>query len=319
MTDSSTADTNTPSSWFSAFSAFSSFSLCCAPLAPCLGRKPRRSKFTPLTTSSISWPVGRTSDQDLLIDQDEKPSQPVVRDQPALQGRPVVGEMGKFPRKSFASSRTVSTMKKRFGSDGSATRPQISAPSNFRHVESGSFQFPPSEPTPLQLRQDRLAQPSSFRPLELSYRPSKHMSPILPWFEFPDLVPPPPPAHLQERLHDDHQLIHQSSSSTPFHLPRKVVAEAPSLTTSENGRPATPARPQARPRAHTSPELEAIKARVAGAMIEVERLQKQIDDVVERQSIYTCSRPSTSLSMARTMPGTHSQYPHRTMVPWTKT
>lgn len=139
--------------------------------------------------------------------------------------------------------------------------------------------------------------------------PNNHMSPILPCFEFSDLVAPPPPAQLNEKLDGDHQLIRQrSNSSTPFHLPRKVASDT-SSTTPDDEPPAIPVKSQNRPRAHTSPELDAIKARVAGAMIEVERLQKQIDDVVERQSVYACSRPSTSHSMARTIPSEHSKYP----------
>lgn len=49
--------------------------------------------------------------------------------------------------------------------------------------------------------------------------------------------------------------------------------------------------------------MEAIKERVAYAMNEVEELQKKINDIIERQSLYTASRPSTAHSMARTVPG----------------
>ncbi|ROT40587.1 hypothetical protein SODALDRAFT_321904 [Sodiomyces alkalinus F11] len=42
-----------------------------------------------------------------------------------------------------------------------------------------------------------------------------------------------------------------------------------------------------------------MKERIAGAMIEVENLQKEIDSIMERQTVYTASsRPSTAYSMA---------------------
>src|SRR5690606_14120883 len=161
----------------------------CAPLASCLGRGSRRSKFTSLTAphTPISWPVGRTSDQDSLIEKEEKPLRSVVHQQPAPQGRPAAGtepdsfdaeEMDRPPRKSGASNRTMSTLKKRFRSDGSVRRPRISGPSDFRHLETGSFQFPPAEPPVVaRPRQNRPARPSSFRPLELSiYMPNNQMS-----------------------------------------------------------------------------------------------------------------------------------------------
>jgi hypothetical protein len=49
--------------------------------------------------------------------------------------------------------------------------------------------------------------------------------------------------------------------------------------------------------------METIKERVASAMNEVEQLQRKINDIIERQSLYTASRPSTAHSMARTIPG----------------
>lgn len=288
------------------------FANLCVPLTACFGR--RRSKST-FTSASISWPVGRTSDQDLLIAKgDEKEDRPYVREEPMLHHR-LVGMRSESPqsvkekpsRKSFASGRTMNTIKKRFRSDGSAQRPRISGPSDFRHVESGSFQFPPDEPPMPQPRERRPARRSSFRPLELSiYMPNKHMSPILPHFEFPS-VALPEPAQLHERLDDEYQLLRgRSNSSTPFHLPRRPGTSHSPSSGLDGTVPAIPARSQARARAHTSPEMEYIKARVAGAMNEVDRLQAQIDDVIERQSLYVSSRPSTAYSMAFTMPGNYS-------------
>lgn len=308
--DNAVAVATSSPSWISA-----SLTNICAPLLSCVNWKPRRSKSTSLT--SISWPIGRESDQDLLIGQDdEKQGQPIC-EQP--MPHPVLLEntddsrlsSEKPPRKSSASSRILS-LKKRFQSDGSARRLQISAPTNFRHLESTSFQFPPPEPRRTPAPRPRYHDPvdrSLFRPLELSiYMPNNRVSPILPLFEFPN-VSAPRPAHLMDRLDDHHELVRQrSNSSMPFHIPRKRAAgslssSAQDLTDDREAAPSIPPRSSARPRAYTSPEVEQMKARVASAMIEVESLQRQIDDVIERQSLYASSRPSTSHSMARTMPG----------------
>jgi len=143
-----------------------------------------------------------------------------------------------------------------------------------------------------------------FRPLELSiYMPTNRMSPILPHFDFLDMAAPEP-AYLQDRLDEHHQLVRQrSNSSMPFHIPRKRAVSPTILDGSDStAAPQIPAKSSARSRAYTSPDVEQMKARVATAMIEIEKLQQQIDDVIERQSLYAGSRPSTSHSMARTMP-----------------
>lgn len=315
-------DDNAPSSsWLS-----TTIDTLCAPFASCLDWKPRRSKSPSLT--SISWPLGRSSDQDLLIGQDDEKQPRPVYEQPMPHAAPLATrdtglvESEKPPRKSFASSRTVLSMKKRFQSDGSNRRPQISAPSDFRHLQSNSFQFPATEdlpPVPRPRNQGQVDR-SMFRPLELSiYMPNRRMSPILPLFEFPNIVPPGP-AYLQDRLDEHHELVRQrSNSSMPFHIPRKRAGgslSSPARDSAEDhGAPTIPAKSSARARAYTSPEVEQIKTRVAGAMIEVEKLQRQIDDVVERQSLYASSRPSTSHSMARTMPGKSSMVAHLARLP----
>ena len=134
--------------------------------------------------------------------------------------------------------------------------------------------------------------------------PDNRMSPILPHFDFPTMTAPEP-AYLQDRLDEHHQLVRQrSNSSMPFHIPRKRAVSPAALGGSDSTQaPQIPAKSSARARAYTAPEVEQMKARVATAMIEVEKLQQQIDDVIERQSLYAGSRPSTSHSMARTMPG----------------
>jgi hypothetical protein len=251
----------------------------------------------------------------LLIDQedDEKEGSQIIYEQHRSQPHPqpavlpayqahayATSEAEKPPRKSFASSRTVRSMRNRFRSDGSR-RPQISGPTDFRHLDSASFMFPPTDSSLPQPRPSRPARPSSYRPLELSiYMPDNRMSPLLPHFEFPgtDLIEPPQPAYLVSRVGDGHQLMRQRSSpSMSFHLPRHAVVDRSPSRSGDEAPPGIPPRAPARARAYTSPEVDSLKARVASAMIEVEKLQRQIDDVVERQSI-CLSRPSTAHSMA---------------------
>lgn len=330
MTVSSGAAAGTYTSWFS------SVSQCCAPLTSCLPQRSGRSKS--LSTTVISWPLGRTSDQDLLIDQDDQdshlnirekqtPPPPMVRHQPRLHHQPPLevgyeeaysrlhGHREKAPRKSSASSRTGFSVRKRFRSDASSRRPFISAPTDFRHVRSGSFQFP--EPIPQNCNPQARPNPSrrrhSIERLELSiYMPDNQISPLLPHFQFP--IPPIPPAtHLPNRRategSSNEQSHERSYSSMSFHVPRKATAEGSPSATLEDIPPLIPPKAKARARAYTSPEVDVIKERVASAMIEVERLQKQIDDVIERQSVYAPSRPSTAHSMAYTVPDLEEPMP----------
>ncbi|KAF7557336.1 hypothetical protein G7046_g6063 [Stylonectria norvegica] len=268
------------------------------------------------------------SDEELLMGQDdEKPPHPVVYDQPLHQPRPVAvpgplplqRSLGqsfeeKAPRRSVTNSsgRSRFFVRKRFWSSPSSPsyspssrRPLISAPSDFRHVSSASPHIPPHPRSQTsKLRPARQLRPGSFRPLELSfYMPDNHMSPILPHFEFPTITPPAP-TYTPSYLEEDRPLVHQNShaSSMSFHVPRKQTLESSPSTTQEELSPVIPLKSRSRARAYTSPDVDRMKERVATAMIEVERLQAQIDDVIDRQSLYASSRPSTPHSVARTMP-----------------
>lgn len=186
-------------------------------------------------------------------------------------------------------------------SSSSSRRPLISAPTNFRHLNSETFRFP-EERFPEQQPQTR-PRPSSFRPIELDiYRHDKQLSPILPHFEYPSPpVTPPPRAITHSSPSDDsHTISHQRSySSMSFHIPRRPIPggsvfESPR---SDNSTPQRP--PQARLRAYTSSDspstiMEDLVERVASAMLERDILQEKIEDVIERQSIYVNSRPSTA-------------------------
>ena len=86
-----------------------------------------------------------------------------------------------------------------------------------------------------------------------------------------------------------------------FHIPRRPVPPGGSVFESPHGsdQSVTPQRPRpARVRAYTASDspstiMEDLVERVASAMLERDRLQEKIEDVIERQSIYSCSRPST--------------------------
>jgi hypothetical protein len=256
---------------------------------------------------------------------DEKMSFPIIDEPPAFQPRPVasVEAMSRTPggrrrkdkgsKKSKGSGWMDFSVRGRFGSDAS-NRPLISAPSNFRHVQSASFGFPaPEESHGAQFGHVRDELPSSFRPLELSIHSSsrQYMSPILPHFEFPRAVNTPPPAYLPNgpELEDDFAMHQRSQSSSPaFQVRRKQLPDSSPSTSSDELPPAIPPRAPGRARAHTLPEVNMIKERVASAMLEMERLQRQIDDVIERQSLHASSRPSTAHSMARTVPGKSLSY-----------
>ncbi|OTA63687.1 hypothetical protein K449DRAFT_381429 [Hypoxylon sp. EC38] len=202
------------------------------------------------------------------------------------------------PRKRHGSGGSSFSARRLFRrpSSSSSRRPHISAPTNFRHLYSESFRFPDYP-----LTQAR-SQPS-FRPLELSiYMTDSRLSPILPHFDYstPPVTPPQRAFTMSSRSEDSPSMPHSRSySSMSFHIPRRPI-NAGSVFDSPRSDTSTPQRPQqAKVRARASPEssspmMDDLVERVATAMMERDRLQEQIDDVMERQSIYVSSRPSTA-------------------------
>jgi len=165
---------------------------------------------------------------------------------------------------------------------------------------------------PLQPRRD-----GDFRPLELSIYagPDNNLTPILPLFgdDHPDVTPPRPAHTASSNKNWDSASMaltnDRSYSSMSFHIPRRqpherkgsgsgsVFSTPGTQATSISAAPLTP--PQipfkSRARSHTAPSTERMLERIASAMLEKERLQAEIDSVVERQSIYMgSSRPSTA-------------------------
>ncbi|KAI2469420.1 hypothetical protein F4781DRAFT_222577 [Annulohypoxylon bovei var. microspora] len=253
--------------------------------------------------------------QSLASHSDEKTHQPVdyksidvIYDEPSFIPPPSAAPS--WPSRGLTSSERAP--KKKHGSawssfsarkllvrpnSSSSRRPHISAPTEFRHLYSESFRFPDYGPT--HVRQ----QPASFRPLELSiYMTDNRLSPILPHIDYPapPVTPPQRAFTLSSRDEESPPMTHSRSySSMSFHIPRRPV-NGGSVFDSPRSDDSMPQRPQpAKIRGRTSPEtpspmMEDLVERVATAMMERDILQERIDDVIERQSIYVSSRPSTA-------------------------
>ncbi|ROW04432.1 hypothetical protein VMCG_04989 [Cytospora schulzeri] len=189
-----------------------------------------------------------------------------------------------------------------------APRPLISNPFDFQHTGTGSVNaFMTSAPD-----LPRSAPP--FRPLQLSiYEEENQMSPLLPHFtENDDALLRPERALTRNSNRDTFDedattLAHSRSySSLSFHIPRRPLNETYSFTTAtasnaDDSPPRIPPRARTRPRAYTSPSVEAIVERIASALIERDIIQEEIQSVMERQSI-SLSRPGSS----------YGQFPHDT-------
>lgn len=252
-------------------------------------------------------------DQEKLRSHDAPNSFAIIQDEPSfmpppslalLRYTPEVCREEPAPRKRRGSGWSSFSARKRLlpSNTSSPRRPRISPPSNFRHLYSDSFQFPGSASSQSKLR------PDSFHPLELNLRMSDtRLSSIIPNFDYPSPpVTPPSRAYTVSSPGNDSPVIshQQSYSSMSFHIPRRPVHggsgsvfDSPRSETSTPG----PRRPQpVRTRGYTSssaapsPIMEDLVERVANAMLERDRLQEQIDDIMEIQSIYGNSRPSTA-------------------------
>ncbi|KAK3939802.1 hypothetical protein QBC46DRAFT_140562 [Diplogelasinospora grovesii] len=297
-----------------------SISTCCG-----LDEKPRR---------NIEKPIVVLRDQPAVI----QPPTAVPSSTWPSEGRPFYYDETAYEQRNYderqergRSSRQRSTSRGSFSarrrwlpsSSSSSRRPQISGPSNFRHLHSESFQFPAAaeeEPQPPQQTRQR---PSSFRPLELSIlMPENQLSPLhLPLLEQGDegYVTPPPQAHIATPPNRYNTTWDDSSTATPpslthersfsfmsFHRPRRPGQHQTSPGSegspfSNEPPPRIPARSRARAATTattaTTATIEPLVERIASAMIEKEILQAEIDSVIERQSLYISSRPSTAYGL----------------------
>lgn len=235
----------------------------------------------------------------------EKKYYRVYYDQPAPMPPPraqrqrslSMGKVRKENKRAVAKQADIGWIERNFRSGKrKAPRPMISDPFDFQHTGTGAVSFMASAAD-----LPRSAPPApAFRPLELSiYRANDEISPLMPYFTLVTAPSPPQPALNKATFDEDAStLAHSNSySSQSFHIPRRPVNDVASFTTAttssaEDSPPRIPPRARTRPRAYTSPSVEAIVERIAGAMIEKERLEGEIESVKERQS-FCLSRPSS--------------------------
>ncbi|KAI1268219.1 hypothetical protein F5Y18DRAFT_220661 [Xylariaceae sp. FL1019] len=258
-------------------------SQCCRPFSPAVGEKH----------------LDDNAHNPFAVIYDEPSLMPPLSVSPSRR-TPIPSKQEQAPRKRRGSGWSSFSARKRLlpSSTSLPRRPQISAPSNFRHVYSESIDFPEQDDL-----QANLQQPF-FPPLELNiHMTNNQLSPILPHFDSasPPVTPPPRAFTISSSSDDSLRTSHQRSrSSTSFHIPRRPL-NGGSVFDSPISGDSTPQRPQpVRIRGNTSssvatsPIMEDLVERVAHAMLERDRLQEQIEDVMERQSIYVSSRPSTA-------------------------
>ncbi|KAF1737972.1 hypothetical protein CRV24_003601 [Beauveria bassiana] len=266
----------------------------------------------------------------------------VVTDQPEPQARPLFGRsstesslrLARTASKSTAQSAKLGIFgRQRNQSDASSRKMLISAPTDFRHLTSGSqHAFPvmplsmhhsevlhapptreflriPGQSAPAhdwepELRREGLR---AFEPSELRrFRTQHRLSPLLPPFELPCISPTPPPAYAREEAERSSDLHPQRSMPSLSCVSTRATTESFSHSSGVGDWNSSPKSltdthknssiQMVRSGSYTAPAVEAIRARVVTAMQEVERLQKKIDDVVERQSLYNPSRPSSAHS-----------------------
>lgn len=244
----------------------------------------------------------------------EKQYYQVFYDQPRSMPRPRAvpqrpgskGKLQKDSRKPTGRQADMGWLDRNFrAGKRKAPRPLISDPFNFQHTGSGTVNVIMAAAPDL----PRSAPP--FRPLQLSiYEQESQMSPLLPHFtDTDDSLLRPEQALTRNSNRDTFDedattLAHSRSySSLSFHIPRRPN-EVSSLTTatptnSEDSPPRIPPRARTRPRAYTSPSVEAIVERIASAIIERDIIQEEIETVKERQSI-SLSRPGSA----------YGQFPH---------
>ncbi|KAK3905549.1 hypothetical protein C8A05DRAFT_12647 [Staphylotrichum tortipilum] len=272
-------------------SLLSSFASCCG------SRQKRRSTESSLGFASDGQTVAMN--RNIVVLRDQPPVIPRPSAEPLWSSERTYEKTMERERQRSrersrlrrTTSRGSSVRKMWFSrSSSSVRRLKISGPTDFRHLQSESFQLYPAATRP---------RPRSFRPIELSiYRPQNRLSPILPYIEFG--ITPPRRAHTANSSQWDASssstLAHERSYSTmSFHIPRKHARQGSGFSDASLSPPRIP--PKSRARASRALTAHRIVERIASAIIEKERLQAEIDSVMERQSIYVDSRPSTAYDM----------------------
>ncbi|KAF7868533.1 hypothetical protein EAF04_005064 [Stromatinia cepivora] len=188
--------------------------------------------------------------------------------------------------RSRTSSRGSFSLRRNLSSRAS-NRMVIGAPYNFQHHTETSYV---REPERVVIRNE-----PKLRPLELSiYLPGNRLSPL------PEFRP-----HTYDEKNDRTLLHMRSESALEFRVPRKpvlsTVIERKSMNAEELLNALANDLPQERPtrlRANTEPlAYERVKSALLENM-ELDKRLKELDEAIERRSIYLASRPASRASRA---------------------
>ncbi|KAK7927686.1 hypothetical protein PG985_004684 [Apiospora marii] len=189
----------------------------------------------------------------------------------------------------------------------SPRRPQISAPSNFRHLDSGSYHIPDYD-----LPQPRQApRPSSFRPLNVDFQIT---SPMLPHFESLRSPRTPPDRIIGAYIASSDSSPDQSLSPMSFHIPRKPTPTGSVFDSPRSGvvRHPGPAHLKTATPSAGHPSIDDLIERIANAMMERDQIQDRIEDAAELASVYTAVSRSPSIISRR--PGSLRSVPSRRFI-----
>ncbi|KAG5963674.1 hypothetical protein E4U58_003460 [Claviceps cyperi] len=207
----------------------------------------------------------------------------------------------KNTRKSFTAIRASVTRRKQSRSDNISRRPLISAPSDFRHVRSGSHESDiktsavgaqsvsrPVGRTPGVSVTQRNHARSSERD---AHWPYQRISPTVTNFELHKIATStPPPAYFAERSE-------QRGYSSKSGQPGRITSTCHDVSR-------LPHKSNYLDRAGTALEVDVIRERRATDVVKAEKIQGQIEDaiMIEQQGFYDSSCPLTSHLVAPTMP-----------------
>ncbi|KAG5934645.1 hypothetical protein E4U60_003652, partial [Claviceps pazoutovae] len=205
----------------------------------------------------------------------------------------------KNTRKSFRSICASFTRRDQSRSDGTSRRPLISAPSDFRHVRSGSHE-PDMKTSGFGVQSVSrpvgripvvsVTQRNHVRPLEYdAHWPYQRISPTVPRFELHRIATSAP------RLEQAHVWSQQRVYSSKPGQPGRITSAYDDVSR-------IPAKSKYRNRAGTALEVDVIGECLATDVVEAEKLQGQIKDAIEQEGFYDSSCLSTSRSVAPTMP-----------------
>ncbi|KAG6060161.1 hypothetical protein E4U17_004951 [Claviceps sp. LM77 group G4] len=214
-------------------------------------------------------------------------------------------------RKSFRSIRASFTKRDQSRSDGTSRRPLISAPSDFRHVSSGSHE---SDIKTSAFGAQSVSRPVSRTP-GVSMTPRNHarssehdahwpyqrISPTVPHFELHKIATStPPPAYCAKRSEQAHAWSWRGYSSKSGQPGR--------IATTYDDVSRLPAKSNYRDRAGTALDGDVIREHCATDVVKAKKIQGQTEDAIDQQEFYDSSCPSTSHLVAPIMSGSSEHY-----------